>query len=180
MSHVRLVLTILAVMWFLEVLDTVLLGQSLNYFGIRPRTTLGLVGIVFAPLLHANFVHLAANSVPFAVLALIILARDPDEFWLVTLIVWLVSGLGVWIFAPANTIHIGASGVIFGYLGFLLFRGFFDRKLVSVVLAVFVGVLYGWVLLGVLPFQAGVSWQGHLFGLIGGAIAAKVASRWQA
>ena len=179
-SHIKLVLTLLAVMWLLEIIDQVLLGQFLNNFGIRPRTPIGLLGIVLAPFLHGSLAHLAANSVPFAVLALLILARDPDEFWLVTLIVWLVSGLGVWLFAPANTIHIGASGVIFGYLGFLLFRGVFDRKLLSIAVAVFVGAVYGYVLLGVLPLQAGVSWQGHLFGLIGGAIAARVATRWQA
>ena len=179
-SHLKLVLSLLAVMWFLEIIDEVLLGQFLNNFGIRPRTSMGLIGIVLAPLLHGNLAHLAANTIPFAVLALLILARDPDEFWLVTVIVWLVSGLGVWLIAPANTIHIGASGVIFGYLGFLLFRGLFDRKLLSIVLAVLVGALYGWVLLGVLPLQAGVSWQGHLCGLIGGAIAAKLATRWQA
>jgi len=179
-SHLKLVLTLLAVFWFLEIIDQVLLGQLLNSFGIRPRTPIGLLGIVLAPFLHGNLAHLAANSVPFAVLTLLILARDPDEFWLVTVIVWLVSGLGVWLFAPANTIHIGASGVIFGYLGFLLFRGFFDRKLLSIAVAIFVGAVYGWVLLGVLPLQAGVSWQGHLFGLIGGAIAARVATHWQA
>ena len=179
-SHIKLVLTLLAVMWLLEIIDQVLLGQFLNNFGIRPRTPIGLLGIVLAPFLHSNLAHLAANSVPFAVLALLILARDPDEFWLVTVIVWLVSGLGVWLFAPANTIHIGASGVIFGYLGFLLFRGFFDRKSLSIIVAIFVGMVYGWVLLGVLPLQAGISWQGHLFGLIGGAIAARVATRWQA
>ena len=175
-AHLKLVLAIVAVMWLLEIIDTLFLGQSLNRLGIRPRTAAGLLGIVLAPFLHGGLAHLAANTLPFAVLALLILARDRDEFIVVTLIVWLVSGLGVWLLGPNNTVHIGASGIIFGYLGFLLLRGFFDGKLSSILIAVVVGVIYGGVLWGVLPLQAGVSWQGHLFGFIGGGIAARLVS----
>jgi membrane associated rhomboid family serine protease len=102
--------------------------------------------------------------------------RDRDEFVLVTLVVWLVSGLGVWLIGPAQTVHIGVSGIIFGYLGFLLLRGFFDGKLTSILIALAVGVAYGGVLWGVLPLESGVSWQGHLFGFIGGGIAARIAA----
>lgn len=175
-SHLKVVLLLVAVLWSLELVDTVLLGQRLNSFGIRPRTTIGLLGIVLAPFLHGGLMHLMTNTVPFAVLALLVLMRDRDEFVLVTLVVWLVSGLGVWLIGPAQTVHIGVSGIIFGYLGFLLLRGFFDGKLTSILIALAVGVAYGGVLWGVLPLESGVSWQGHLFGFIGGGIAARIAA----
>ena len=175
-SHLKLVLGIVAVMWLLEIADTLFLGQSLNRLGIRPRTAAGLLGIVLAPLLHGGLMHLMANTLPFAALALLILMRDRDEFFLVTLVVWLVSGLGVWLIAPAGTVHIGASGIIFGYLGFLLLRGLFDGKPSSILIALAVGIAYGGVLWGVLPVQSGVSWQGHLFGFIGGGLAARLIS----
>lgn len=173
-SHLKLVLVLLAAMWLAEIVDTILLSQALNIFGIRPRMAAGLMGIVFAPFLHGGFAHLAANTLPLAVLALLVLVRSRDEFIIVTLLVWLVSGLGVWLIAPSNSVHIGASGLIFGYLGFLLLRGFFDHKLSSILLAVAVGVVYGGIVWGVLPLQAGVSWQGHLFGFVGGGMAAKL------
>ncbi len=172
-SQVQLLLFILALMWILEAIDTVV-GGRFNLLGIRPRSIDGLIGIIFAPLLHGSFEHLAANSVPFAVLGWFILARSRDEFWLVTLIVWLVSGLGAWAFGASHSIHIGASGVIFGYFGFLLFRGVFDRNWLSLFLAVIVIAIYGPIIYGVLPLQIGISWQGHLFGFVGGALAAKL------
>ena len=175
-SHLKLVLGIVAVMWLLEIADTLFLGQSLNRLGIRPRTAAGLLGIVLAPFLHGGLMHLMANTLPFAALALLILMRDRDEFFVVTLVVWLVSGLGVWLIAPAGTVHIGASGIIFGYLGFLLLRGLFDGKPSSILIALAVGIAYGGVLWGVLPVQSGVSWQGHLFGFIGGGLAARLIS----
>ena len=175
-SHLKLVALLVAAMWLLEIVDTLFLGQSLNRLGIRPRTAAGLLGIVLAPFLHGNLMHLMANTLPFAVLAMLILMRDRDEFFLVTGVVWLVSGLGVWLIGPAATVHIGVSGIIFGYLGFLLLRGFFDGKLSSILIALAVGVAYGGVLWGVLPLEAGVSWQGHLFGFIGGGIAARLIS----
>lgn len=173
-AHLKVVLVLVAVMWLLEIIDTLVLGQFLNSFGIRPRSSIGLLGIVLAPFLHGGLAHLVANTLPFAVLALLILARDRDEFVLVTLVVWVVSGLGVWLIGPPLTVHVGVSGIIFGYLGFLLLRGLFDGKLSSILIAIGVGIAYGGVLWGVLPLEAGVSWQGHLFGFIGGGIAARL------
>ena len=166
-SQAELMLFIVALMWIAEGIDF-LLGGSLNRFGIRPRTSIGLIGIVLAPFLHAGFGHLAANTVPFVALGWLILGRSQDEFWLVTLIVWLLSGLGVWLFGASNSIHIGASGVIFGFFGFLLFRGVFDRNWLSLLIAIGVAVIYGSLIFGVFPMQRGISWEGHLFGFIGG------------
>jgi membrane associated rhomboid family serine protease len=174
LSHAKLIATIVVSLWLLEAIDAALLNQGLNQYGIHPRDVNRLPGILFAPLLHLNFAHLSANTLPLAVLAGLILARSRTEFALVTAIVWLVSGLGVWLVAPSATVHIGASGVIFGYLGFLLLRGVFDRTAVSILLALAVGVAYGSILLGVLPTSESISWQGHLFGFISGGIAARM------
>lgn len=171
-SQVQLLLTILALMWVVEAVDFIL-GGALNAFGIRPRTIEGLIGIVLAPFLHGDFAHLISNSIPFAALGWLILARSRDEFWRVTSIVWVSSGVGAWLLGAANTVHIGASGVVFGYFGFLLTRAFFDRHWLSAVIAIIVIAAYGSLIFGVLPFQMGISWQGHLFGAIGGVFAAR-------
>jgi membrane associated rhomboid family serine protease len=163
-------------MWGLEILD-LFLGGALNRFGIRPHSLIGLRGILFAPFLHGNFLHLAANTVPFVILGWLVMLRRTSDFFTVTAIVMLVAGLGTWLFAPSYTNHIGASGVVFGYLGFLLARGYFERSFGSILLSVMVGLLYGSMIWGVLPGQIGISWQGHLFGFIGGIIAARMLSK---
>jgi membrane associated rhomboid family serine protease len=163
-------------MWALEILD-IFLGGALNQFGIRPHSIVGLRGILFAPFLHGNLLHLIANTVPFVVLGWFVMLRRTSDFFTVTAIVMLVSGLGTWLFAPAYTLHIGASGVVFGYLGFLLSRGLFERSIGSILMSIVVGVLYGGAIWGILPGQIGISWQGHLFGLIGGVIAARMLAK---
>jgi membrane associated rhomboid family serine protease len=100
--------------------------------------------------------------------------RETSDFFVVTIITMLVSGFGVWLTAPAYSIHIGASGVIFGYFGFLLLRGYFERSFAAILFSLIVGLLYGGLIWGVLPLQYGISWQGHLFGFIGGALAARL------
>jgi membrane associated rhomboid family serine protease len=176
-KHIKLIGGIVALLWALELLDTVLLGQRLNQFGIVPRNSDGLLGIVFAPLLHVNFRHLIANTAPLAFCAALLLMRSTREFWLVTAIVWLFSGLGVWLIGQAFSVHIGASGVIFGYFGFLLTRAVFDRNLISLLLALLVAAVYGGVLWGMLPSDQAVSWQGHLSGFLAGMLAARVVAR---
>ncbi|WNZ21486.1 rhomboid family intramembrane serine protease [Leptolyngbya sp. NK1-12] len=158
-------------MWALEILD-LFLGGALDQFGIRPRSLIGLRGVLFAPFLHGNLLHLIANTVPFLILGWLVMLRRTSDFWPVTLIVMLVSGLGTWLFASPFTIHIGASGLVFGYLGFLLSRGYFERSFGSILMSLMVGILYGGMIWGVLPTRIGISWQGHLFGFIGGIIAA--------
>lgn len=172
-SQVAILGGLVALMWGLEILD-LFLGGALNQFGIRPRSLIGLRGILFAPFLHGNLLHLIANTVPFVILGWFVMLRRTSDFWTVSLIVMLVAGLGTWLFAPPWTNHIGASGVVFGYLGFLLSRGYFERRIGSIVTSVVVGLLYGGMIWGVLPGQIGISWQGHLFGFIGGILAARL------
>ena len=174
-TQILILVTLVGLMWGLEILDTFIFQHGLDTLGILPRNAIGLRGILFAPFLHGNFAHLAANTAPFIVLGWLIMAQSISNFVVVSVICMLVGGLGTWLFgAPA--LHIGASGVIFGYLGFLLARYAFDRRLSSGIIALFVGVTYGSVLWGVFPSLPGISWEGHLFGFLGGILAAKFAT----
>lgn len=145
-------------------------SYNLDRNGIEPREVSGLDGIIWSPFLHADWQHLWANLVPGVVLGfLLLMAR---RFLIVTAIVWVVSGVGVWLFGPSYTFTVGASGVIFGWLAYLLVRGLFNRSPWQILLGVVLFVIYGSVLWGVLPSDGQVSWQGHLFGAIGGVLAA--------
>lgn len=166
----------LAVMWGLEIIDAIL-GQPLNGLGIRPRTVDGLLGIILAPVLHGDFGHLLSNTVPFAILGFLTLLHGPRVFAMVTAIVMVGGGLAVWLIGGSNTSHIGASGVVFGYFGYLMAMGLFERSLKSIVMAVLVGLAYGSLIFGVLPSRSGVSWEGHLFGFLAGAGSAFLLSR---
>ena len=168
---------LVAIFWGLEIVDSSFLGGALDLYGIRPRSLIGLRGILFAPFLHGSFAHVAANTVPFLTLGWLVMLREMRDFFVVTIITMLVSGIGVWLTAPAYSIHIGASGLIFGYFGFLLLRGYFERSFAAILFSLIVGLLYGGIIWGVLPLQYGISWQGHLFGFIGGAIAARLLAR---
>jgi membrane associated rhomboid family serine protease len=176
-SHILILGGIVAFLWIIEIIDFFVFRGALNRLGIRPHHIQGLQGIFFAPFLHGNFNHLAANTLPLIILGWFVMLRDVKDFFVVTFITMIVSGLGVWLFGSPNTIHIGASGVIFGYLGFLLLRGFFERSFVSIALSLVVGWLYGGLIWGVLPSQYGISWQGHLFGFIGGVFAAQMLAK---
>lgn len=173
-THAVILGGFIGLMWILELVDLVVLGGRLNNYGISPRSIVGLRGILFAPFLHGSLSHLIANTIPFLILGWLIMLRSVSDFFLVTAITILIGGLGVWLFAAPYTIHIGASGLVFGYLGFLLLRGYFERSAVSIVLSVLVGLLYGSLIWGVLPSLPGISWQGHLFGFIGGGLAARL------
>jgi len=172
-AGVRLVLGMLAVMWLLEVVD-LLLGGRLDALGIRPRDADGLVGVVAAPFLHVGFGHLAANSVPFAVMGLLIAVQGLVRVLVVTTVTALVSGAGVWLLAPARSVTIGASGLVFGYAAYLVARGVLARSPVSLAVGAVVVVVWGATLLGGLLPAAGISWQGHLAGAAGGLLAARL------
>ena len=164
-----------AVMWVSEVLD-LLLGR-LDALGIEPRSVDGLSGIPLAPFLHVGFGHLAANTVPFLVMGALIALSGLRRVLAVTVLVVLVSGAGTWLVAPQSTVHLGASGVVFGYASYLVARGLFDRRLHYLAIGLVVAVTYGTtLLLGLVP-QAGISWQAHLFGALGGLLAARVLAR---
>lgn len=160
-----------AVLWVAEILDA-LLRLGLDREGIRPLETEGLSGILAAPLLHGGFGHLIGNTVPLLVLGFVLLLGGVRRWAAVTAVVWLVGGLGTWLFGGAGTLHIGASGVVFGWLTYLIVRGFFSRRPAQITVGALVFLFYGGMLLGVLPNQPGVSWQGHLFGAVGGVLAA--------
>lgn len=160
-------------LWVLELADSILLHGRLNRLGIRPRRWIGLRGILFAPLLHGNLGHLAANTIPLVVLGWLIMLNGLNTFLAVTAIAWLISGMGTWLLGGYNTNHIGASGLVFGYFGYLLLRGYFDRSFSALLIAVLVGLLYGSMIWGVLPIHRGKSWQSHLFGFMGGGVAAR-------
>lgn len=166
-----------AIFWVLEIVDLLVFAGRLNFYGIIPRQPIGLRGILFAPFLHGGLAHLIANTIPFVILGWFVMLQETTDFFIVTAITMLVSGLGIWLFGAPNSIHIGASSLIFGYLGFLLLRGYFQRSFLSILLSVIVGFLYGGLILGVLPSQPGISWEGHLFGFIGGVLAARVIGR---
>ena len=156
----------------LEGVDQVVLNESLDGEGIRPRSEEGLLGILFAPFLHGGWDHLLANTLPALVLGYLVLASGIGRGLAATAMVWLVSGVGVWVFSPPLSVTVGASGLIFGWLLYLLVRGFFTRSAWDIILGLTLFFLYGGLLLGVLPGQPGISWQAHLFGAIGGGIAA--------
>lgn len=172
-SQVTILGSFIIFIWLLEIIDLLLFGNSLNAFGVRPRTFNGLMGIFFMPFLHNGLGHVLANTIPFVVLGWLVMVRRTADFFFVSTIVVVISGFGVWLFGGTNTVHIGASGLIFGYFGFLVLRSYFERSLASIVITIFVIFIYGGLIWGVLPsFQSGVSWLGHLFGFIGGAYAA--------
>ena len=171
-AHAVLLLSLLGIMWVVEILDHLPFVQ-LDHFGIRPRSVAGLAGIVCTPFLHAGFAHLIANSFPFVILGGIVLLGGRAVFWRVTIFVTLAGGLGVWLLAGRFTNHIGASGLIFGYLGFLLAHGWFEKSLPWMIGAGVILVAYGGLLAGVLPGTAGISWQSHLFGFLAGVGSAR-------
>lgn len=145
--------------------------------GIRPRTVSGLWGIADAPVLHASWSHFAANIVPFAIFGFLILLAGLRQFVAVTVLIWLLSGAGVWLTAPSNSVTVGASMLVFGWLAFLVLRGVFSRRFSQIALGLVLLVVWGGVFWGVLPGRADISWQGHLFGALAGALAAFLVAR---
>ncbi len=162
----------LALMWVVFIASR-MSGGTLLLLGVIPRTAIGLRGIVFAPFLHASLHHLLANSIPFAVLGWLVMLRDSRHFVPVTAVAMLSSGMMAWLLGAPGSVHIGASGVIFGYLGFLMLSGWYARSVGSIILSIIVTVLWGGLILGVMPGAAGISWQAHLGGFLGGALAAR-------
>src|SRR5829696_955634 len=163
---------LVAVMWVVFFATAASAGALLG-FGIIPRSVIGLRGMLFAPFLHGSFAHLLANSIPFAMMGWFVMLRDSRHFIRVTVAAMLGSGLMAWLLGASGSVHVGASGLIFGYLGFLMFSGFYTRSIPSIVISLLVTVMWGGLIFGVLPGQMGISWQAHLGGFIGGALAAR-------
>ncbi|MEA5536314.1 rhomboid family intramembrane serine protease [Crocosphaera sp. XPORK-15E] len=173
-THAMILGSFVAIFWVTELLDMSIFRGRLDRFGIIPHSLVGLRGILFAPFLHGNLAHLIGNTIPFVVLGWLVMLQETSDFWIVTFLTMIIGGFGVWFFGAPGSVHIGASILIFGYLGFLLLRGYFQRNFASICLSVIVGVLYGGLVFGVLPGRPGISWQGHLFGFLGGVVAAKL------
>jgi membrane associated rhomboid family serine protease len=172
----RLVGAMAAVMWLVEVIDS-LDSHRLDQWGIKPHHLDGLVGVVAAPFLHVSFNHLISNTVPFLVMGGAIALNGAARVAIVTAIVALVGGLGTWLIAPSNSVHIGASGIVFGYATYLISRGAFNRSALELGMGLVVAVVWGSALLsGLLPHD-GISWQGHLCGGLGGVAAASLLAR---
>nr|WP_296777929.1 rhomboid family intramembrane serine protease [Rhodococcus sp. (in: high G+C Gram-positive bacteria)] len=162
-------------LWVIELID-VASGSRIQDAGINPRTVDGLWGILFAPVLHDDWAHLIANTVPLLVLGFLVLLSGIGRGLAATGIIWVVAGVGTWLIGGAHSNHIGASSLVFGFIAYLLTRGIFTRNIGQLALGVVVFVIYGGALWGVLPSTPGISWQGHFFGAVGGILAAWVLS----
>ncbi|MCG5434451.1 rhomboid family intramembrane serine protease [Mycobacterium sp. MYCO198283] len=180
------VLGFVALLYGVELVDT-LSDHSLDDNGIRPLEEDGLTGILWAPLLHADWAHLAANTGPALVLGFLMTLAGMARFVSATAIIWILGGLGTWLIGNVGatcpyvgvrceTNHIGASGLIFGWLAFLIVFGFFTRRVWEIVTGILVALIYGSILFGVLPGTPGVSWQGHACGAVAGVVAAYLLS----
>jgi membrane associated rhomboid family serine protease len=162
----------LAVFWAVFVVNLAL-GGALLSLGVIPRTTVGLRGVLFAPFLHGSLDHIVANSIPFVVLGWMVMLRDERHFIPVTLAGMIGSALMAWLLGAPGSVHIGASGVIFGYLGFLMLSGWYARSFGSILLSAIVTLVWGSLVLGIMPGVPGISWQAHLGGFVGGVLAAR-------
>jgi membrane associated rhomboid family serine protease len=149
------------------------LGGALLSLGVIPRTTIGLRGVLFAPFLHGSLDHIVANSIPFVVLGWMVMLRDERHFIPVTLAGMIGSALMAWLLGAPDSVHIGASGVIFGYLGFLMLSGWYARSFGSIVLSIIVTAVWGTLVFGMMPGVPGISWQAHFGGFMGGGLAAR-------
>lgn len=173
-SQAKVLRDCIVMAWVVGVINFAYLGGGLNrLLGIRPREPLGLLGILFSPLLHRNAGHLIANTLPFAILGWLVLLQGIENFYALSVVILLVSGLGTW-FLGRPAIHLGASGLIFGYLGYLIARGYLEVTLLTIGLAFVVMLLYGDQVWNMFPDTdtTTLSWEGHMFGFLGGVLAA--------
>ena len=163
-------LSIVALWWVIEAIDLFVLGRWLDNWGILPRDLQGLIGIPLSPFLHGGFGHVAANSLSFLVFGFMVLKAEKRKFYLASLVIILIGGLGTWAIGR-NSIHIGASGLIYGYFGYIMMRGISERRILWILLAIVLGVLFGSSMIwGVLPSSdVSISWEGHLCGMLAGA-----------
>ncbi len=173
LQPLKIILALIALLWIVLFISWAV--PSLNQLGIRPRTIPGLIGIIVSPFLHGDIVHLMANTTGLFFLGLIFLGLEKSRAGYIMVPIYILSGLGTWIIGRAGSVHIGASGIIYGLLGYLLFIGIFRKHIWTIILSIAIFLLYGGALWGVLP-QIGfsqISWEGHLSGFLSGIITAK-------
>ena len=160
--------------WVVFIINAIVFGGNLLYMGIHPLDVPSLPFIFTSPLLHGNLEHILGNTVPGAIFAFLVGYSGKRVFWEVTAFVVIIGGLGTWLFGGIGTNHVGASGLVYGWLAYLIVRGFFNRSGQQIALGVILGFLYSGLVWGMFPGNPGVSWQAHLFGAIGGAAAAMI------
>lgn len=171
----KIIAIFIAILWAVETVNFFLFGNSLTSYGILPRTMIGLPGIILWPFLHANYYHLISNTTPLVVMGWFVALHGKDNFIKISSFISVLSGIMVWIFAFSSGFHVGASGLLCGYFGYLVANGIIKRNQMSVLISIFVIFFYGSsILFGLLPIFPGVSWEGHLFGLIAGVAAAYI------
>jgi len=163
---------LLGACWAVEVANYADNGALSDRYGIQAHDGNTVWHIFTAPFLHANIDHITANSMPLAVFGFLAALRGMARFITVSLIIMVASGLGVWFLSSPDTVTVGASGLIFGYFGYLIARGFVEHRPFDIVVGLVIALFYGTIIFGALPGQPGISWQAHLFGLIGGILAA--------
>lgn len=169
--------SILILFYVIELVDLIVFKGSLDTLGIYPRTISGLKGIPLMPFLHGGFGHLFANSLPFIVLGYIVLKSEKVRFIEASVVIVLIGGLGTWLIGRSSY-HIGASGLIYGYFGYVMARGLYEKNMKWIVIAVLTGVFFGGMIFGVIPSgDSPVSWEGHLSGMLAGFFYGKKRSR---
>lgn len=161
-------LVVIGVIWALQLANWADGYGLTQHFGIVPRDAFRLPDVLVAPLLHLSWTHIEANSGPLFVFGFLAAYRGVMRFVGVTIVVVLTSGLGVWLFQSGDSLTVGASGVIYGYFGYIVVKGLFDRRALDVAVGVVMALSFGYILVAVVPGQPGVSWVGHLSGLVGG------------
>ena len=171
LASLILLVIFVAAIWVVELVN-IFMGHGLSAYGILPRTQEGLKGIPLSPFLHAGIGHVLSNTVPLLVLGGFTALRARGAFLWVSLAIILVGGAGVWVIGR-SAIHVGASGLVFGYFGYLVAKGWYDKSILSILVAVIVIVVFGWgMLFGILPVGGFISWEGHLCGLLAGVFVA--------
>jgi len=168
-SQIKVVFWVVVIMTVIEIVN-LLSGRTLNAFGLIPREVGGLVGVATAPFLHGSLIHYFSNIVPLSIFSLLLLQHGVVRFSLVTFVIIVLSGLLVWVFGR-TAIHVGASGLIYGYFGYLLVAGWVSREIKLLAISVFVAIGYGGMIWGVLPGMPFISWEFHLFGFSAGVLA---------
>ena len=173
MERLRPIITFVIAIWVIQIVNWILGYRPTVWFGLEPRDFGGLIGIPLSPLLHGGFTHTAANTVPLLMLGGMAAMAAPKRFIEASIIIVLVGGILVWLLARGgNRVHVGASGLVFGYFGFIVALGVVERSFRAILAAAAAAMLYGGLILGVLPGDPRVSWESHLFGALAGVAAA--------
>lgn len=162
-------LDLVTIAWVLEAIDQFILGGWLDGFGVRPGSLFGLLGIPMMPWLHGGFGHLFSNTIPFLLLGYIMVKSEGRRFFYSSVVIILLGGFGTWLIGGKGSVHIGASGLIYGYFGYVMTRAFIESRPLWMLIGVLVALFYGSMIFGVLPQNGlAVSWQGHLAGMLAG------------